>query len=191
MSANIHGSARLLCGGRRSAGDDDARRRGVSVQFIDQAGAMGKYGTLVDRSFVGDLADVERRRLDEQNGPADPRRGAAARRRQFGEQGAKRARTRESASTAEAGASGARPGASLRHASMSGKISAATSSRSGAASTASRTNGAHSAINPARNGPTLTQVPVASLKSSASRPSNTRPFAGSSGSSNFSASPIL
>ena len=37
----------------------------------------------------------------------------------------------------------------------------------------------------------LTQVPLASLKSSASRPSNSRPLAGSAGSTNFSASPIL
>ena len=45
------------------------------------------------------------------------------------------------------------------------------------------------AITATRNGPTPTQVPVASLKSSAMRPSNSRPFAGIAGSSNFSASP--
>ena len=74
-----------------------------------------------------------------------------------------------------------RSGASLRQASRSGNTSAATSSRSGPASTTSRTSGAKCAMKAARSGPTLTQVPVASLKSSASRPSNSRPLAGSAG----------
>ena len=69
-----------------------------------------------------------------------------------------------------------RSGASSRQASRSGNTSAVTSSRSAPASTTSRTSGAKCAMNAARSGPTLTQVPVASLKSSARRPSNSKPF---------------
>ena len=43
---------------------------------------MRKHRTLVDRSFVGDLADVKRRRFRKQNGAADPGGSAAARFRQ-------------------------------------------------------------------------------------------------------------
>ena len=41
-----------------------------------------------------------------------------------------------------------------------------------------------------RTAPTLTQVPVESLKSSATRPSNTMPFAGSAASAKRTASPM-
>ena len=46
------------------------------------------------------------------------------------------------------------------------------------------------AITRARNGPTLTQVPVASLKSSAMRPSNMSPWPGSPESMKRTASPL-
>src|SRR5580704_9579414 len=99
-------------------------------------------------------------------------------RRQFGEQdGAANAARRAAAR--------------LQQASASGNTSAVMSSRSPPASTTSRTSGAKCAMNAARSGPTLTQVPVASLKSSARRPSNSRPFDGSAGSANLTASPIL
>jgi hypothetical protein len=42
----------------------------------------------------------------------------------------------------------------------------------------------------ARSGPTLTKVPVDSLKSSAVRPSNSRPRCGSAGSIQRTASPV-
>ena len=49
------------------------------------------------------------------------------------------------------------------------------------AMTTSRTSGAQAAMNRARNGPTLTQVPLASLKSSAMRPSKSKPHSKSIG----------
>ena len=81
-------------------------------KVVDQRGAMRQHGALVDRALVGDLADIERRRLGQQRSrastrveePVDgrrearragrlnssrtprdrPARRAAARRRQFG-----------------------------------------------------------------------------------------------------------
>ena len=40
---------------------------------------MGKYRALVDRALVGHFADIERRRVGEQNGAGDAARRAAAR----------------------------------------------------------------------------------------------------------------
>jgi hypothetical protein len=59
------------------------------------------------------------------------------------------------------------------------------------AMTTSRTKGAQAVTKRARNGPTLTQVPLASLKSSPVRPSKSNPASKLSGSTGFSASPIL
>src|SRR5258708_3537489 len=72
-----------------------------------------------------------------------------------------------------------------------GASSAEISSRLMPAITTSRTNGAQAAMNRARSGPTLTQVPLASLKSSAMRPSKSNPALKSPGSAGFSASPNL
>ena len=69
--------------------------------------------------------------------------------------------------------------------------SAEISSRLMPAITTSRTSGAQAATKRARSGPTLTQVPLASLKSSAMRPSKSKPLSKSSGSTGFSASPNL
>src|SRR5262249_34583668 len=70
------------------------------------------------------------------------------------------------------------------------KTSAPTSARSWPVMTASCTIGSAAAMSFTRTMPTLTQVPVESLKSSATRPSNTMPFAGSRGSASFTASPM-
>ncbi len=59
------------------------------------------------------------------------------------------------------------------------------------AMTTSRTSGAQAAIKRARKGPTLTQVPLASLKSSAMRPSKSKPASKSSASAGLIASPNL
>ena len=86
MSANIHGQlACCVCphppplAGEGTAGDDHVRRRRVGVKRLHQSRAMGEHRALVDRSFVGDLADIERWRFGEQNGAADAGRSAAAR----------------------------------------------------------------------------------------------------------------
>jgi len=57
--------------------------------------------------------------------------------------------------------------------------------------TTSRTSGAQAAIKRARSGPTLTQVPLASLKSSAMRPSKSNPALRSSAAAGLIASPNL
>ncbi len=64
------------------------------------------------------------------------------------------------------------------------------SSRFMPATTTSCTSGAPSRTMRARIGPTLTKVPVDSLKSSAMRPSNSSPRCGSPGSMNCTASPV-
>ena len=69
------------------------------------------------------------------------------------------------------------------------QASAVTKSRSWPARTASdRTGTADSSA--VRTAPTRTKVPVASLKSSARRPRNTRPALGSPGSASAAASPV-
>ena len=55
---------------------------------------------------------------------------------------------------------------------------------------ASSTSGAPAATAAVRSAPTWTQVPEASLKSSAMRPSKARPWAASSGSTSLPASPM-
>ena len=59
--------------------DDDVGRRRIGVEVFDQSGAMGKHRALVDRTFVGDLAHVKRRRFGEQDGAVDASRRAAVR----------------------------------------------------------------------------------------------------------------
>ena len=49
----------------------------------------------------------------------------------------------------------------------------------------------YDSVLPSRSVPTLTQVPLSSLKSSVTRPSNTRPWAGSASSTKRAASPCL
>src|SRR6185312_3845353 len=61
----------------RTTRDNDVCRRRVGVKLFDQSGAAGEHRALVDRSFVGGLADVERGGLGEQNGATDARRAAA------------------------------------------------------------------------------------------------------------------
>jgi len=78
-----------------------------------------------------------------------------------------------------------------RQPSRSRITSADTSSRLMPDITTSRTSGAQAATNRARNGPTLTQVPLASLKSSAMRPSKSKPAWKSSETAGLSASPNL
>ena len=92
-------------------------------------------------------------------------------------------------STSRAAASAGSP-ASLRQLSMRGKMRTATWSRFRPAMTASWTKGAPSVVTRARSGPTLTNVPVDSLKSSANPPSKMNPRCGLSGSRGFSASPV-
>ena len=62
----------------RTTRDNDVCRRRVGVKLFDQSGAAGEHRALVDRSFVGGLADVERWRLGEQNSATDARRAATA-----------------------------------------------------------------------------------------------------------------
>ena len=79
MSTNIHDQLAFAVGIRRTTRDDDVGRRRIGVKVLDQSGAMGKHRALVDRTFVGDLAHVKRRRFGEQNGAADAGRRAAVR----------------------------------------------------------------------------------------------------------------
>jgi hypothetical protein len=58
------------------------------------------------------------------------------------------------------------------------------------AMTTSCTQGSPAAMTRARSGPTETKVPVASLKSSAMRPSKAKPSCGWRASTNLSASPL-
>ena len=89
---------------------------------------MAQHGLLVDRSLVGHLARVDRRRLVEQDRARDARRAAGARARERVE------RSRESRATAGCASIVARRSvgapASARHVARFGKISAVTSSRS-------------------------------------------------------------
>jgi hypothetical protein len=62
--------------------------------------------------------------------------------------------------------------------------------RSMPAMTTSCTIGSPAAMILARSGPTETKVPVASLKSSAMRPSNMKPSSGCAGSIGLAASPL-
>src|SRR5438874_9175890 len=50
---------------------NDVRRRRDRVEVIHQRSAMLQYGALIDRAFIGDLADVERGRLVNQDHSAD------------------------------------------------------------------------------------------------------------------------
>ena len=68
--------------------------------------------------------------------------------------------------------------------------SAPSSAPSWPVSTASRISPAPAETSAVRTAPTLTHVPVASLKSSATRPSNTIPLRGVSGSRKRPASPM-
>jgi hypothetical protein len=84
-----------------------------------------------------------------------------------------------------------RVGLISRQPSRSSTTSADISSRLMPAITTSRTSGAHAAMNLARSGPALTQVPLASLKSSAIRPSKSKPASRSSSAAGLIASPNL
>ena len=64
------------------------------------------------------------------------------------------------------------------------------SSRLIPAMTTSCTSGSPAAMIFARSGPTETNVPVESLKSSAMRPSNAKPISGRAGSIGLAASPL-
>ena len=99
------------------------------------------------------------------------------------------ARTAGARSTSVTDASAASP-ASARHASTRGNTSKPMSSRLIPVTTTSCTYGAPVDTAFARNGPTLTNVPLLSLKSSVSRPSNSSPSSGRSGSAKTPASPL-
>src|SRR3954469_13009966 len=60
--------------------DEHAIRRAVCIQLLDQPGAVLQDRLLIDRSFIGDLACVDRRRLVEYDRALDDRRapGTAA-----------------------------------------------------------------------------------------------------------------
>ena len=79
VSTNIHDQLACAVGDCRTAGDNDIRRRRVGVKLVDQSGAMREHRPLIDRSFVGHFADVERGRFGKQNGAADAGGRAAAR----------------------------------------------------------------------------------------------------------------
>ena len=62
MSTNVHAQlTRSVCLalGDDGASHDDVGRRRVGVKLLDQSGAMCQHGALVDRSFVGHLAEIE------------------------------------------------------------------------------------------------------------------------------------
>ena len=175
---------RHAVGHRRAARPLASRRRsrapggGVGVELLDQRGAVLQHRLLVDRSLVGDLARVERRRLVEQDGAGDERRAAGALRAPASSSTSlEAARRPPGGATHVAGRRvGAAAPASSRHAARFGKISAPTKSRSWPAITTSCASRRPARGSCARSGPTLTQVPVDSLKSSASRPSKTSPL---------------
>ena len=145
----------------------DRRLRFRIVERRHRFGASLQHGALIERALVGDLAGVERRRLGKQQDAFD----AARRASRLAVKAASRLRN----ASRTFGSARSPLSASGRHASRSGKIKAVTSSRSWPAMTASLASGASAETSAARNGPTLTQVPVASLKSSAMRPSNRKP----------------
>ena len=72
-----------------------------------------------------------------------------------------------------------------------GQIRAPANGLSWPVITMSKTKGLQAPTKSGRSVPTETQVPLTSLKSSVTRPSNTRPCVGSSGSTNRHASPSL
>src|SRR5947199_5776884 len=71
----VHGAWLLECVGpcrsARLLRGNDVRRRRDRVEVIHQRSAMLQYGALIDRAFIGDLADVERGRLVNQDHSAD------------------------------------------------------------------------------------------------------------------------
>ena len=101
----------------------------------------------------------------------------------------KNARTRGWFSVVCASVSAGRP-ASFRHSSNRGNSNTPISDRFSPVTTTSWMHGLPSAMTLARSGPTLTNVPVSSLKSSAIRPSKSSPSFGSCGSTQRTASPV-
>ena len=152
----------------------------LANKALDQVGAMIQHRALVDRALVGDFAAVDRQRRIEQHRAGDPRRRARRGRQKFCNRSRNASRIRGSEAAA-ARSSGGSAGLIRRQPSRSRTTSAEISSRLMPAITTSRTSGAQAATNRARSGPTLTQVPLASLKSSAMRPSKSKPASKSSG----------
>jgi hypothetical protein len=101
------------------------------------------------------------------------------------------ARTTGAASTASIGSESPSLPHKARQRATFGNTSAQGYGRSGPAITTSWISPPPAATMRVRSGPTLTQVPVESLKSSASRPSNMTPRARSAGSTKRMASPSL
>src|SRR5580700_8852715 len=69
----------LLLGGNRRARDDHGGGGWIGVKLFYQSRAMRKHRALVDRTLVGHFADIEGRRLGEQNSAHDAVRRAARR----------------------------------------------------------------------------------------------------------------
>src|SRR5687768_2245037 len=57
-------------------GDDDVGWAGHRVELLDERRAMAQHGALIDRSIVGDLVRVDRRRLVEHARARDAGRAA-------------------------------------------------------------------------------------------------------------------
>src|SRR4051812_44745570 len=161
-----------------------------SVELLDQQAAMLEHRALVDRALVGDLALVDRERRVHEDRARDPRRGSRGRAEKAGQPFAK-CLAHQPVAGRDDEIVGGSVGVISRQPSRSSTTSAETSSRLMPAMTMSRTSGAQAATKRARNGPTLTQVPLPSLKSSPMRPSKSKPALRSSGSTGLSASPSL
>ena len=156
----------------------------AEVHAHDVGVAVGQHGALVDRALVGDLAAVDRRRLGQHERARHARRAAGAGRRAASRPGA--GRTRAPRGVAEhlrraarrpAGRRSARQASSAREDQQADLVAVDAGDRRRPAR-----SGSPAAMICARSGPTETKVPVASLKSSAMRPSNTKPSSGRAGS---------
>ena len=145
----------------------------------DVGGAPLQREALVDVALVGDLVGVDRGRVGQQQHARDALRRARMRGVPAARARAARARARPDGARDRAGRSARRSPISFWQPAALSQHSSAMNSRSAPATIASCSTGEQAASTPTRKPPTCTQVPVVSLKSSASRPSNSTPLAAS------------
>ena len=135
---------------------------------------MLQHRALVDRAFVGDFAavDLTTAYRAARRGQSASRTGRLGRETR---QALIETRAQDRISRSGCRSSRRQRRIDARQPSRSRMTMAASSSRLMPAITTSRTSGAQAATKRARSGPTLTQVPLPSLKSSEMRPSKSKP----------------
>ena len=157
---------------------------------VDFAGAALQREALVDVALVGDLVGVDRGRVRQQQHARDALGRARMRGVPSRERAAHVLAHRRMAASSGRAVGAPSPISFWQPAALS-QHSSAMNSRSAPATIASCRAGEQAASAPTRRPPTCTQVPVVSLKSSARRPSNITPRAGSFASARRTASPGL